>query len=97
LAFEKIASDEIRSGEVFMARDGDQRAAEPERHVLDEARFPAAGGSLEHDGHAGLRGCDKKAHLTVNIRVIRFLLDPILPDVDLAPELSHANGPWRIP
>jgi hypothetical protein len=68
-----------------MARHCDQRAAETERHVLDETGFATPRGSFEHDRHAALRGSRKQLDLTAHVRVIRFLLDPVLPDVELTP------------
>src|ERR1041384_7834280 len=37
VAFEKEAANEIRGGQIFMTRYGDQRAVQPPGHVLDKA------------------------------------------------------------
>src|SRR5205085_9173357 len=50
LAFEQEATNEICGGEVFVACDRDERTIQTPRHVLDEARFAAAGRAFEHDG-----------------------------------------------
>src|ERR1044072_2026812 len=52
VGFEQEAADEVCRGEVFVAGDGDERAAQAPRHVLDEARLAAARRAFEHDGQA---------------------------------------------
>ena len=45
--YHQVAAREVRRREVVVARDGDQRAAQPPCHELDKARLATAGGPLE--------------------------------------------------
>ena len=70
LALEQEASDEVRRGQVFVASDGDERAFEPPRHVLDKTRFSAASRAFENDRQPrGVRGF-KQFHLAADREVI---------------------------
>ena len=51
-AAQQETPDEIGGRQVVVAGDGDERPVEVVGHRLDEARLPAARGSLEHDRHA---------------------------------------------
>jgi hypothetical protein len=72
-----------------VARDSDQRSAQPKCHVLDEARFPAACRAFEHDRHPALGGSGEQADFTAHIGIIRLLPDAVLPDVELTSLLHH--------
>ena len=46
------SADEIRTGEVVVAADGDHRPSQQHTHVFDEAGLAAPGRTGEHHGHA---------------------------------------------
>jgi len=92
LPFKKVSPHEIGSREILMTGHGNQRAAQPKCHVLDEARFPATGRSLEHDRHAVLGSGGEQRDFSPHLRVIRLLSDAVLPDVEFTAGLSHIGG-----
>src|SRR5205823_5914766 len=75
---QEVSSNKVRSRQILMAGDGNQGTAEAIRHVLDEARFSAAGRPLQHDRHAGRRRRLEQSDLPVHFNIERLFLEPIL-------------------
>jgi hypothetical protein len=46
------AADEVRAGQVFVARNRDERPLQLERHEFEKARLPAAGRAFQHHRQA---------------------------------------------
>ena len=88
LAAEQIAPDQVAGAEVLVAGDGDERlvevaarrrgvfavAVEAVRHVLDEARFAAAGGAGEQHRQAGFVGGEEHLDFVGERDVVRGLV-----------------------
>lgn len=89
LPLEEIATDEIRCCEVFVTSDRDKRPSQPVSHVLYKTRLSAPGRPFQHDRHPAFRGGREQADFTPNFGVVGLLLNAVLPDVELAPRLSH--------
>ena len=84
LAFEQKTADQIGRRKIFMTRDGDQRAFESPRHVLDKASLAAAGRAFENDRQIARsarlrrdpppgRRADNTAQLLLDSPELRFL------------------------
>ena len=77
---QQMTAHQVRARHVFVARDGDEGLAELPCHVLDEAGLAAAGGPLQHHGHAHAVGSLVKRHLAAGGQIIRLLADQVLAD-----------------
>ena len=78
LAVEEIAPDEIGCGHVLVAGHGNQRQAQPPRHVLDEARLADARWPFEHDRNTGGIGGLVDGHLIAVRPIVRLRADEVL-------------------
>ncbi len=92
-AFEQITSDQIARRHVFIAGHGDERLAQPPRHVLDKARFAASRRPLDHDRQAIAVGGLKQGHLAALRLVIGLCLNPVLLRVNAHASTSKTTRP----
>ena len=74
-AADEVAAEQIVRRQVVVAGDRHERAPEPPRHVLDEARLAAAGRALEHHGEVALVAAREDGHLVVRGDVVRLGLE----------------------
>ena len=80
ITFNQIASDEIASGEILVAGNGNQRSiaytfrGEAMGHVLNETSLPTTSGALEKDRQAASISGGENLHFVTNWQVEWCLL-----------------------
>ncbi len=68
VAFEQEAADKIGRRQVFMTGNGNQRAFEPPRHVLDKTRLATPSRSFQYHGQARAVRRGEQIDFTVSLR-----------------------------
>src|SRR5204863_6106092 len=94
LRVEQMPADQIRSGHILMASDGDERLAQTPGHILDEAGFAASGGPFQHHGHAHSVGGIVQVNFLSGWPVVRLRVDAVLLERLLGWVPIHVSVLW---